>query len=168
MDVLATLGSSRLSGLCMFLSVWSSWGGSFLNAGGESTTVVAEVTIALSPPWEKTLLPEAVAAAQLHPDLVGLESAGSQRWTVLGTRQWGARKERPLSQVPCAAALLEFLQTAVVCSAPTDWTLSLLSFRWQQWQWALEILSHLYNRSIDIFTSSWALCLSQGLEWGSM
>lgn len=49
--------------------------------------MVAEVTIALSPPWEKTLLPEAVAAAQLHPDLVGLESAGSQRRTVLGTRQ---------------------------------------------------------------------------------
>lgn len=55
--------------------------------GGESMTVVTEVTIALSPPWEKTLLPEAVAAAHPHPELVGLASAGSQRWTVLGTGQ---------------------------------------------------------------------------------
>lgn len=43
--------------------------------------------IALSPPWDPTLLPEAAAAAQAHPGLVGPDSAGSWRRTVLGTRQ---------------------------------------------------------------------------------
>lgn len=80
----------------MFLSGRSSSRGFFLNAGGESTTVVAEVTIALSPPWEKTLLPEAVAAAQLHPDLMAWNLQGPSAGQSLGPGSEG-RGRRGLS-----------------------------------------------------------------------
>lgn len=80
-------------------------------AGGEAAPAVTEVTVALSPPRDPTLLPKAAAGAQ--PGLVGAHWAGS--WTGPGV----LRAEEGEAPVP-QAALLEFVQTAVVCSAPTD------------------------------------------------